>query len=229
MAKVAFSALVADLRNKVGGNVFTKVRSGAMVRIKVSPTQPRTAAQTAVRSNFTTHSQAWRTLTQSQRNAWIALAASLPKHDVFGNTFYLTGAQLYNQCNRNLSTIGVAAISDAPSSLSVGAPGALTLVAAAGTPAFTVDAATEPASGEVPIIFAAAPLSAGRKFVGSALRLLDASITAATAGPWDIKTLYTDKYGALVSGQNLNVGVRYINNTTGAGSGTSTGQIFCAA
>jgi hypothetical protein len=101
-------------------------------------------------------------------------------------------------------------------------------VATAATPSLTVDAATEPASGEVPLISAIKPLSAGRKFTGNAYSILDASVAAATAGPWDIETLYAAKYGALVAGQNLNVGVRYINNTTGAGSGLSVGQIFCA-
>lgn len=229
MAKVAFSALVNDLRNKVGGNVFTKVRSGAMVRIKVSPTQPRTSAQTAVRANFTALSKAWDTISQSQRNGWIALAASLPKKDVFGNTFYLTGLQMFQALNRNLQEIGVAVIDDAPASVSVGAPGALTLVATAGTPTLTVDAATEPATGEVPIIYATKPLNAGRKFVGKNRQILDAAIAAATAGPWDIESLYTAKYGTLVAGQNINIGVKYVNNTTGAGSGLSVAQIFVGA
>jgi len=229
MAKVAFSALVNDLRNKVGGNVFTKVRSGAMVRIKVSPTQPRTSAQTAVRANFTALSKGWDTISQSQRNGWIALAASLPKKDVFGNTFYLTGLQMFQALNRNLQEIGVAVIDDAPASVSVGAPGALTLVATAGTPTLTVDAATEPATGEVPIIYATKPLNAGRKFVGKNRQILDAAIAAATAGPWDIESLYAAKYGTLVAGQNINIGVKYVNNTTGAGSGISVAQIFVGA
>lgn len=229
MAKVAYSALVAGIRNKVGNNVFTKGRFGPVVRIRVSPTQPRTAAQTAVRGNFTTNSKAWDTITQAQRNGWIALAASSPQHDVFGNTYYMTGLQMYQFCNRNLQTIGVAPISAAPAALSIGAPGALTLVATAGTPVLTVDAATEPAAAEVPVIYAVKPLNAGRIFIGNQARVLDTSIAAATAGPWDIKTLYTAKYGALVVGQNINVEVAYVHNTTGAASGRSSGQIFVAA
>lgn len=229
MAKVAFSAIVSDLRNKVGGNVFTKVRSGPMVRIKVSPTQPRTAAQQAVRSNFTALSKAWDALTQTDRDGWISLAASLPQKDIFGNTYFLTGLQLYQQLNRNLASIGVAKISTAPASVTVGSPGALTIVATAGTPALTVTSATAPAAGEVPLIFATKPLNAGRQFVGNNRQILDSTVVAGTAGPWDIKTLWTAKYGALAAGQNINLGVRFINNTTGAGSLMSVAQIFCAA
>lgn len=227
MAKVAFSALVQDLRNKVGGNVFTKVRSGAMVRIKVSPTQPRTAAQTAVRSNFTALSKGWDTITQTQRDGWISLASSLPKKDIFGNTYYLTGLQLYQQLNRNLQSIGVAIISDAPASVSVGSPGAVTLVSAAGPPiTLTITSTTAPAAGEVPLIFSVKPLNAGRIFSSGQYRILDATQVAGTAGPWDEAAKYAAKYGALVSGQNVNLGVRFINNTTGAGSLLSHSQIF---
>jgi hypothetical protein len=228
MAKVAFSAIVSDLRNKIGGNVFTKVRSGAMVRIKVSPTQPRTAAQQTVRSSFTAFSKAWDTITEVQRDGWRSLAAGLPQKDIFGNTYYLTGIQLFQLANRNLASIGVAQISDAPASLSVGSPGTLTLVANHTGPVLTIDAVTEPAAGEVPLIFATRPLNAGRLFVGNNRQILDAAIVAGTAGPWDVATLYAAKYGALAAGQNLNFGVRYINNTTGAGSLMSVVQGFVA-
>lgn len=228
MAKVAFSALVSDLRNKIGGNVFTKVRSGPMVRIKVSPTQPRTAAQQAVRTSFTALSKAWDTITEIQRQGWIALAAGLPQKDIFGNTYYMTGIQLFQQCNRNLASIGVAQISDAPASISVGSPGALTLVATAATPTLTVSPANAPAAAEVPLIFAVKPLNAGRQFASGQYRILDNSQAAGAAGPWDEATLWAAKYGTLAAGQNLNFGVRYINNTTGAGSLMAVAQIFAS-
>jgi len=59
MAKIQFSAVVGDARGKVGGNVFTKGRSGAVLRTKVSPVQPRSSFQRAVRSGFTAESKAW--------------------------------------------------------------------------------------------------------------------------------------------------------------------------
>lgn len=229
MAKVSYSALIQDLRNKVGGNVFTKVRSGPMVRIKVSPTQPRTAAQQLVRASFTSFSKAWDTITESQRAAWRSLAASLPRKDVFGNTYYMTGIQLFQQCNRNLSTIGVAQLSDPPAALSVGSPGALSLTATAGTPALTIDAGNEPGATEVPVIFACAPQNNGRVYVAGKYTILDAAQVAATAGPWDEESNYAAKYGSLVAGQNLNFGVKYIDNTTGAASLMSVAQIFVGA
>lgn len=230
MANIQFSALVNDVRNKQGGTVFSKVRYGAINRRKVSPVQPRTSFQTQVRSLFTLLSKRWATtLTATQRAGWISLAASNPRSNVFGNSIILTGLQMYQSLNRNLQTIGVTIIDDAPATLSVGAPGTITLANAAGPPVtFTADGGTEPASGEVPVIFAARPLNPGRQFVGSLYRLIDASQTAAASGPWDMIDTYTSKFGDQPAGVNLSVGVLYINNTTGAASLRATAQIVLA-
>lgn len=230
MALVQFSAVVNDARNKTGGNVFSKVRFGSIVRKKVSPTQPRTPDQTSVRALFTTLTKRWgSTLTAAERAGWISLASAFPRKNVFGNNIILTGLQMYIALNRNLQTIGVAIIDSAPPSLSVGSPGTISLANAAGPPTtFTVDAGTEPGAGEVPVIFAARPLSPGRQFVGSDFRLILGTTAAGAAGPWDIKAAYTAKFGAQPVGVNLSVKVLYINSTTGAASGAATAQIILA-
>lgn len=228
MAKIAYSALVSGVRNKVGTNVFSKGRFGPIVRIRVSPTQPRTAAQNAVRANFTTNSKAWDALTQAQRNAWIALAASAPQKDIFGNTYFMTGLQLYQAINRNLDTIAIAAIPDPPADLVVGAPGALTAASAAGPPiTLTLTPTTAAGANEVPTIYGAAPLKAGRLFVGNRYRYIG-KMAAAAAGPWDIAAMYAAKFGALAAGQNVNLAARYIDNAKGAASLLTTVQITIA-
>jgi hypothetical protein len=230
MANIQFSALVNDARNKQGGTVFTKTRFGAMNRRKTSPVQPRTSYQTQVRSLFTLLTKRWgSTLTNAQRAAWISLAQANPRTNVFGNNIILTGLQMYVALNRNLQSIGVTIIDDAPGSLAVGAPGTITLANAVGPPTtFTVDGGTEPASGEVPVIFACRALSAGRSFAGSLYRSILTTTAAATAGPWDIKAAYVAKFGAQPVGVRLFVGVAYINNSTGAASLRATSSIVLA-
>ena len=61
MAKILFSAVVGDARKKIGGVVFTKGSTGAVVRRKVSPTQPRTQDQRNVRASFSSLSKNWAT------------------------------------------------------------------------------------------------------------------------------------------------------------------------
>lgn len=128
MGKIIFSAVVGDARKKVGGVVFTKGHAGAVVRRKVSPTQPRSSAQRNVRASFTDFSKLWGTLSDDQRAGWIALAALYPRKDVFGQSHTLTGLQLFQSCNRNLVSIGVSSpITDPPASLKAPYPGAITV------------------------------------------------------------------------------------------------------
>ena len=42
MAKILTTAIVADIRNKLNGSVFSKNRYGAYVRTKVTPVNPQT-------------------------------------------------------------------------------------------------------------------------------------------------------------------------------------------
>jgi len=229
MAKIIFSAVVGDARAKAGGVVFTKGRFGAVVRRKVSPVQPRTTLQTNESALFTLLTKRWGgTLTDTQRAGWISLAQAFPQKDVFGNNIILTGLQMYIKLNRNLQTISVAIIDDAPVTLSVGSPGTLSLASAAGPPiTLTATAGTDPAAGEVPVIEAAAPISPGRSFVGNRYRYIFQD-AAATASPYDIASAYATKFGTLVAGQNVSARLYYINNTTGAASQKASAQVIIA-
>jgi hypothetical protein len=54
MAKINFGQTVNDARGKLGGTVFSKNKSGAYTRRKVTPANPRTVAQSRVRNFFGT-------------------------------------------------------------------------------------------------------------------------------------------------------------------------------
>ena len=72
MAKIKFGMMMTDARGKLGGQVFSKNRSGAYVRTKVTPVNPRTAAQPLSRSILGTLSASWSGLTEVQRRSWNA-------------------------------------------------------------------------------------------------------------------------------------------------------------
>ncbi len=224
--KVVFSAIVGDARKKIGGNVFTKVRSGAMVRRKVSPIQPRSVAQRGVRANFTALSKSWSTITDAQRAAWNALSAQAPRKDKFGASHILTGLQLYQSLNRNLATLGVAAISTPPPTLSAGYPAALTVVATvAGPNTLTVLPATFNAATDGWAIYAGAQVSPGRSNVNGKYRLIKEGITVLAAAT-DISPAYVAKFGALIATKKVPILMVYINQTTGAkGTPTSALQV----
>ena len=219
MAKVMFSAAVGDLRNKVGGAVFTKTRFGSMVRRKVSPTQPRSSSQMNVRANFTSLSKLWSHSTMdSYRDAWITLADSYPIKDVFGQSQRLTGHQMFVRLNRALATITVNPILVPPTSLSVPYPGVLTL-AHDGPPvtSLTVNVGTWPTAAERAVVYATAGISAGRASAGARFRYMT-FFESVNAPPFDFITAYINKFGLPIVGRQIFVRVVFTNMTTGAQS-----------
>ncbi len=214
MAKIVTSALVADVRKKIGGNVFSKVRSGAMVRRKVSPIQPRSSTQRNVRANFTALSKAWSTspMDDTLRAAWNALASTYPQKDKFGASHTLTGLQMFQKLNRNRNSIGLATITTPPATLSAGYPGALTVTATAPS-TLSIVPVTDATGSESWAAYAAAQQSPGRTFVGNKYRLL---AFGGGSSPYVISTPYTAKFGNLIVGKKIPVLLAYITNASGA-------------
>jgi hypothetical protein len=208
---------VGDARGKIGGHVHTKGRFGMVVRAKVSPVQPRTSFQREVRSRFTAQSKGWSALaTDALRAAWDAFARSNPVKDVFGATRILTGHQMFVRLNAVILRCGGTAITAPPLSLSISEPLTVTVTAKAGTPTvMTVTVTGPPTGSECAEIWGARPVSAGRKFIGSAYRLLMVG-AAAGAGPYDIGDEWDARFGTLQTGQIVRVLVKYGNKVTGA-------------
>jgi hypothetical protein len=215
-AKIVFSAVVGDARNKVGGVVFTKSRAGSVVRRKVSPVQPRTTAQSAVRASFTGFSKVWSgTLTSAQRAAWIALAKGTPVKDVFGASIILTGLQLFQQLNRSLATIGVAQILTPPVTLVAEEAGNATIVANHTGPVLSILPSTFNTGVSDWVIRASPPVSPGKVFIGSKLVVVKFGSTVLAAAQ-TFATEYIAKFGALQVGQQIFASITYVNNTSGA-------------
>lgn len=222
MAKVVYGPIVSDARNKVGGSVFTKGRSGAVVRRKVSPCQPRTSYQMNVRSSFTAISKLWSDPTMdANRAGWISLAERTPIKDTFGANFILTGLQMFQRVNRALHAIGVATLLVAPLNLVAGAPGTIELTATAATNTTVLTWPTAPAATEVPVVFAAPPQNAGRKSIGGKCRQI-AYLGAAYPGPWTSTTHYYNKFGSWLAGQRIFFQLLFVSNVNGAQGGRSS-------
>jgi len=216
MAKIVFSAVVGDARKKAGGVVFTKGRSGAVVRRKVSPVQPRSSAQRNVRASFTALSKLWggATMDDTKRAAWNALSANYPQKDKFGASHTLTGLQMFQKLNRNLENAGENPILSPPASLAAGYPGAVSVVATvAGPNTLTVNTGTAPTVSEYAIVMAGAQVSPGRLSVGNRYRKIGIKTGA---GPWDISPAYVAKFGGLIATKKVPVLVKFMTVASGA-------------
>lgn len=218
MAKVIGTSVVGDARNKIGANVHTKTKFGAMVRRKVSPTQPRSTAQMNVRASFTGLSKGWSAITDAVRAAWIALANSTPVKDVFGASQHLTGHQFYVRVGRALQTIGLAQLAAAPSNQNVNYAGAITVVHD-GPPVTDIQLTwADPGSvggSESCVIFATAPLSPGVAAGGARFRFLQYSAVG-LVGPYFLYADYVSKFGQPPAGKKIFFRAFLVRSTNGA-------------
>ena len=99
--KIKWGMMMTDGRGKLGGQVASKNRSGAYVRTKVTPVNPNTTYQSAVRQRLASLSKEWGSLTEPQRLAWNAAANSgqWNKNDIFGDARRPTGKNLFTGIN----------------------------------------------------------------------------------------------------------------------------------
>lgn len=215
MAKVLFTAVVADMRNKLNGSVFSKNRGGSYVRTKVTPVNPQTDAQQSVRGRFGAFAAAWRGLTEAERQSWIDAAPSFPVTDIFGSSKILSGSQLYSKLNLNLAQAGQTEITTAPTPADIPSLIGLSL-SATDTPGLTFDADLQDVpAGFSAVVFATPNYGAGISFVKNKFRFITALAAAAAMDPANILAAYQAVFGNPIAGQKISIRVFLVSNTTG--------------
>lgn len=215
--KAKFGAIIVAGSGKIGGHVASRNRSGAYLRTKVTPVNPQTAAQAAVRNRLSGLSSGWRGLTAAQRAAWNGAVQDFAKTDVFGDLKNPSGFNLYQRLNNNLLNVGESAIASPPQVAQVDAFSSVSLAAEDGTVAesLTLTYAPAIAADHKVKVMATPPLSAGISFVKSEYRQIDV-IATADASPLDILAAYQTKFGSTgEAGQKIFVKVAQVNTVSG--------------
>lgn len=234
MAKIKTSALVADIKGTVGGNVFASNKGGNYVRRGKKPTNANTEKQQAVRALFGGMTGNWSLLNDTERRTWIEGAQNFPYTDSLGEVKIYSGQQLFTKLNNNLVQYGLAQLSVCPVpqsfdalswvvvSASVSAQGIQTLEAY-----FRIGAAEAVPANFVVSIAATAPMSAG---ISAPSRQRFKNIaTLATGAPTvnaDILTAYSSNFGALVPGETFYVSIMLVNTISGEASVMSDYKAF---
>lgn len=215
MAKILTTAIVADIRNKLNGSVFSKNRYGAYVRTKVTPVNPQSTSQMLARNKLTNWSQNWRALNESQRQGWIAAAPNFPTTDIYGNIKILSGQALYVKLNINLANVGASDISDAPSPIGLPTFDSLSLSAAETGPTLSMTFAPTPVAADFAIsVFATPNVPPGRSFVKNLYRFIQI-VDAAATSPANLLTAYQAVHGNPVADQKIFVKAFFVSKTTG--------------
>jgi len=91
---------------KCGNMIWQRNRYGQICYPAFILRNPRTPAQQAIRGIFGAVSQRWRSLTEEQRLAWIAVAATILSKPRLGQAGPLTGCQLFVKVNVYLAYRG---------------------------------------------------------------------------------------------------------------------------
>jgi hypothetical protein len=213
--KMKFGAIVVDGRGKIGGHVVSKNRAGSYLRTKVTPVNPNTAYQAAVRNRLSQLATAWAGLTAAQRLLWNNAVSAFKKTDIFGDIKNPTGFNLFQKLNNNLSRIGIAQINVPP--LPVELPTITTgVLVATNAGVMTVTFTVDPSIAATDVEIEATPaLSPGISFVKSEFRVIG-KMPVLAAHVADIAALYIAKFGAVGAvGQKVFIRMKQISKTTG--------------
>lgn len=99
MARVLNSP-IGDLRGSIGGNTFSRNRSGSIVRARTQPVNRNTVAQQKARAAFGQASQAFGGLGYEIQSLWNAFAQDGARFNPVNgvNTGQYTGAQAFTSC-----------------------------------------------------------------------------------------------------------------------------------
>lgn len=96
MAVVKFGPLVSAVSGSVGGVTFSKTRTANVARLWRAPTNKRTTRQMGIRRALSRASSRWfDALTDSQRSMWESYAATCEFTNPLGESYFLTGHQMY--------------------------------------------------------------------------------------------------------------------------------------
>jgi len=213
--KTKFGAIIVDGRGKINGFVASKNRAGSYLRTKVTPVNPQSASQQAGRAIITNLSQAWRGLTQPQRDSWIAAVNDWQHTDIFGDLKTPSGFNLYMQQNGKLSKADAGVIASAPTPVDVDPLTNFTVALdnSGDTIVATFAATPVPANHKL-IIDSTGPVPAGISFVKNKWRRV-ANLNAAVATGIDFGATYYGAFGDIQTGQEIQFRACMMNTNTG--------------
>lgn len=190
--------LGGQLSGSAGGLTASHNRYGQYVRNRSIPVNPNSTRQQDVRAAFAAATIAWRSLSQGERDAWIAYADQTPILNRFGETVVPTGQAMFVSTNTFLLGIGQPIKDVAPTSpgrSTLGDVASITLTEGGVLELITVGAtALGPAIGQI-----GPPVSAGVNFFAGPYTLYGTATLTATGG--SISEPDATRYGVPTEGQ----------------------------
>ena len=186
---------------KLGLTVTWKGRNGLLRRTLVTPANPRTDQQLAVRSLLAQQTRRFDGLTDAQQDAWIVAAAGYQSTPSLGQSGPLTGLQLFVRINCKLGLLGQNPVDVPPVSPQFPnlAPQNLVITNTAGVVAVKLTCPTAP--GENTLLRASPPQNSAVRACRN-FRIIG-TCPAPAQGSADITALYVAEFGTVPVGKRL--------------------------
>jgi hypothetical protein len=205
MAKIKFGMMMTDARGKLGGQVFSKNRSGAYVRTKVTPVNPRTTDQQFNRSLLGTFSTVWSNLTENQRNAWNSAVDQWQKTNVFGDLQKPTGKNLFTGLNKVRAQLfpALPLLTLPPAKAEFPSVEIVSITFDASTGVATAQLTVGAFEGSTYQVRATPPVSPGTTYVNNLLRNIGQSFIASGTNQITFGPAYIAKFGQPSTGDKI--------------------------
>jgi hypothetical protein len=106
MALIRLGGLVTQISGKIGGQTLGTSASGSYIKNTGTPRKAITLLQQTKMQRMATTAQAWRALTQAQRDVYISASPSYPYLNRVGETKFYSGYAIFCKLRNNLLNIG---------------------------------------------------------------------------------------------------------------------------
>lgn len=216
MALVKFGAGVSEMRGKEGGVIYSRNAFGSYIKTKVSPVNPQTSKQQVERGLMGNLASTWSTLSGAGKGAWDNLGAQVTRVNRFGDSTIYTGFALFMRLNRNLSTLGISAITTAPTPPTLTPVQITSLAASVGGGTINLGISpTSPGAAIYLVVYCTNNIVTGRRFVKNFYRLIHTAANPA-ASPVNLNTSFAAYFPAgMQLGASLFVKAKYVDSATG--------------
>lgn len=192
MARIIYSGLVDSIRGSIAGTTFQSNAYGHTIKKKPNIVKPKSALQNNRKYILSQVTRTWRTMTQSQRDAWNTWASTYPQYAKHNSSAELSGYAVFVKfnCLRFLSgqairTTGLAAPA-APDDLTY------TVDVTSSVLKIFIDSTTDDEAWYI-LFFASRQFTSSQKFIGSSPKFITS--TSNTDKSIDITNEYTALFG----------------------------------
>jgi len=217
MATIKTSALIADIRGSVGGNVFARNKAGLYARARIKPLNPRSALQQLRRAKLSAAAAYWSQLTAQVRADWQAYATNTSWTNRLGDSINIGGeaafirlVALWLMYSSTIPTAAPTAYGHASATITT-----MTASEATQTPIITDPSAgwDKSTDDDVLFVFGAMPQPASRAMAPNRyqfLRTISGNSGAPQAFPFTLPTWPW----TFAEGQKLTIGLVHIDPDT---------------